>query len=69
MNENVKRGRGRPKGSVAPNTLDIPVEDLLSIVREKGLTSIKVSRTWFLELDKHVESPKIEDAKIEFNIS
>lgn len=68
MNEEIKRGRGRPKGSTAPNTLDIPAEDLVSLIREKRITTVKVARTWFSDLDKAVESSNM-DEKIEFKIS
>lgn len=75
MNENpiVKRGPGRPKGSTNPNFLDISVQDLIQKLEDKNITSVRVARKWYLNLDNITVSDTItsqsEPAKIEFTIS
>lgn len=70
MNDNiVKKGRGRPKGSAAPNVVEISIQDFLSKIQNKNINIVKVSRTWLNALDSgeimNDDVPSVED-KIEF---
>lgn len=69
---NIKR-RGRPKGSGAPNVIEVSLEDLLHKADTHNLQSVFVSRTWFnkLGLVKTINVDKVENTenKIEFTVS
>jgi hypothetical protein len=74
MNEVLKRGRGRPKGSSNPNIVSINIEELMQKLDKIKSTEVKVSRTWLLDLDKTTviddtvpQSDAVE--KIEFKVS
>jgi len=45
MNNNEKRGRGRPKG--ATSTIEISVADLLAKIGDNPNSVVHVGRTWF----------------------
>lgn len=68
MNNIEKRGRGRPKGSCAPNVVEIELDELIAKLGDTR--KVIVSRTWLQSLDK---SATVCDAtpapKIEFNVS
>lgn len=74
-NTNSKR-RGRPKGSLGANFINISKEDLLNKINSENLGSIKVSRTWFnkiqkannLNSDNNTEN-SVQNEPIEFTIS
>jgi hypothetical protein len=62
MNDNAKRGRGRPKGSTGANIVNINLQDLLEKIGDRK--ELKVSRKWLLSLE---DEPVKED--IEFKVS
>jgi len=74
MNEVLKRGRGRPKGSSSPNIVSVNIQDLLQKLDKIKSDEVKVSRTWLLTIDKTTviddtvpQSDAVE--KIEFKVS
>lgn len=74
MNKELKRGRGRPKGSSSPNIVSINIEELIQKLDKIKSTEVKVSRTWLLDLDKTTvidDTVPQSDAsdKIDFKVS
>ena len=74
MNEVLKRGRGRPKGSSSPNIVSINIEELMQKLDKIKSTEVKVSRTWLLDIDKMttIDDTVVEaeaEQKIEFKVS
>lgn len=66
----VKKGRGRPKGSAAPNVVEIPIQEFLSKIQNKNINVVKVSRTWLNTLDGGGvidDNDSFVEEKIEFN--
>lgn len=59
LNE-VKRGRGRPKGKSNPNIVSIPIEELINKLASYNISEAKVSRTWLLDLENIQNKQKIE---------
>lgn len=74
MNEVLKRGRGRPKGTSNPNIVSVNIQDLLEKLDKIKSNEVKVSRTWLLDIDKMTTVsdtvPEAEaEQKIEFKVS
>lgn len=74
MNEALKRGRGRPKGSSSPNIVSINVNELLEKLNKINSDEVKVSRTWLLDIDKSAvvsdTVPQMDESdKIEYKLS
>lgn len=62
--------RGRPKGSGAPNTIQISLQDLLDKVDTHNIQTIIVSRTWLQKLGVSAPiSSESTENKIEFTVS